>query len=391
MLKEKQKNVNYFELLSESLQAFHNYTLFFARDNYFEVLFSSNKKKTAILAQKVRKAINEHKQLVFFDDASWHLTIKQTDHFSLATLDRLEKNSHYQDKPQRDLNYISSIYSICYDQHFFKLLDYYAGLPTPVCIAGADGLRKTYLSRLIAKKAGKNHLPLIEISLSNHEELEQAITDNSSPFFENNNLVQISGIEKMRQGDLHDFFTFIRKSNLASRNKLVFLISQAYGTKLTVDFPNDLNVNQLFLKPLNEMSYEVFNQLVRSILNDFSLKTGKTFSGVSDTALDLLSSYAWPHNYREFIQVLTTALATATGPILKGKDIEEILDQFSIAEKSRPEQTVDSTHNLETKGQTLHDAIVQIIKDKLKENHGNKTKTALELNISRATLWRYLK
>lgn len=390
LLKEKQKNINYFTLLSESLSAFHDYTLFFEKNNYFNVLFSTNKKKADSLAQKIRKATNDHKQIITFDNCSWHISNKQTESFSVVTVDNLGKLPQQNHEFRYDFEYISSIYSICYNKHFFKLLDYYAALTTPVCLVGADGLVKEYLCSLIAQKIRNQELPPVLLTLSNHEDLLEATTDTNSIFFENHRLIQLSGIEKMNRADQLELFDFIRKSNLASRNKLVFLVNQPYGTKLDIDFPDFLNVNQLFLKSLNEMSYEIFNQLVHSILNDFSLKTGKTFSGVSDTALDQLSSYPWPHNYREFIKVLTTALATSTGPILKGKDIADVLHQFSIVEKSKA-TNFSKTKTSNYAELTLHDIIVQQIKQILKENSGNKTKTAKQLDISRATLWRYLK
>lgn len=390
LLKEKQKNVNYFSLLSESLKSFHDYTLFFEKGNYFNILFSTNKKKADSLAQKIRKALSEHKQILVFDDSSWHMLVKQTKSFSIVMIDNLGQLSQQNRVPEYDFEYISSIYSICYDKHFFKLLDYYSDLATPLCLVGEEGLAKEYLCSLIVRRIRNQKLKPILLTLSNHEEIHKAITNTNSPFFENHHLIQLSGIEKLSQNDQLDLFDFIHESNLASRNKLVFLIDQPYGTKLSVVFPDSLNVNHLFLKPLSEMSYEIFNQLVHSILNDFSLKTGKTFSGVSDTALDQLSSYPWPQNYREFINVLTTALATSSGPILRGKDIADILRQFATAEKSKP-QILNKKKATNYTKLNLHDIIVQEIKQVLKENRGNKTKTAKQLDISRATLWRYLK
>lgn len=388
LLREKETNINYFNLLSETLAAFHNYTLFFEKDNYFNVLFSTNKKKAAFLAKKVRKALSDATPIVTWANSSWHVVVTQTTNFSIATLDYLGK-APSSSQTHFDADYISSVYSTCYDNQFFKLLRHYSHLQAPVAIIGADGLEKEYLGSLIFKET--DAAAPIQISLSDHESLSKALADNDSIFFDNHHLIQITGLEKLPASDQNDFFEFIRKSNLDGRNKLIFLITQPYGTKLNISFPDYLTVNELFLKPLNAMSYDVFNQLVHSILNDFNLKTGKTFSGISDTALDHLSSYPWPHNYREFIHVLTTALAVADAPILKGKDIDLILTQLAVSEKSQPEQAALKAASPAHRGLSLHDIIVQDIKQALKENNGNKTKTAKELNISRATLWRYLK
>lgn len=389
LLDEKQKNNNYYQLLSANIKANHDYTIFFSKDNYFQVIFASDKKKSENIAQKIRKAISNKKQIIIFDNKTWHLEIKKINNYSIATLDKLGDLNKTNSKANYDHEDIASIYSICYNHHFFKLLNYYAKLTSAICIVGMPGLYSKYVANLIGEIRSQN---AIFINLKNIRIFQKLLKDNDSIFFNNQQLLVISGLENLNRQEQTDFFNFVVNSKLDSRNKLIFLIEQTYGTKLQIRFPNYVPVKEIFLKPLNEMSYNTFNLLVHAIFNHFSLKTGKTFTGISDPALDRLSSFPWTQNYQEFINVLTTALETATGPILTTKDIEDTLQHFTMVKKAQPTNEISPLNESTIhKGNTLHELIVEDIKRVLAENDGNKTKTAQQLDISRATLWRYLK
>lgn len=387
ILSEKQENNNYYELLINYLKVFHSYTIFFKDQKYSEIIFATDKNKSKVIAKKIRKAIKEQKNIILFEKKKWHLITKKTDKYFIVSLDALGKEKN-QDTHHYDENYIPAIYSICYSKHFFKLINYYAKSELPLNIISSPGMEPSYLIDLIAKNRKQKS---ITINLKDDKKLNYLITKQDSPFFNNNSLLIITGLQLLDTKSLNKFFNFLFESNLTTRNKIIFLIEQSYGTKLNINFPKSLQLNQIILDPLCTISYDTFNLLVHSFFNHFSLITGKTFTGISDTALDKLTSYSWPNNYKEFIQVLLTSLQTSSGPILKGKEVEDTLQHFSLIEKTKPTLHTEIITNKDTKDKTLHDIIVENIRRKLIENNGNKTKTAQQLDISRATLWRYLK
>ena len=258
----------------------------------------------------------------------------------------------------------------------------------PLSIVSSPGLEPEYLLDLISQVRNQKYR---RVNISNEKKLINLITNQSSPFFDNNNLLVITNMEKLNFKNSNIFFKFLLDSNLATRNKIVFLNEQTYGTKINITFPKSLHLNQIILDPLNTVSYDKFNLLVHSIFNRFNLIAGKTFTGISDTALDRLTSYSWSNNYQEFIQVLLTLMKTSPGPILKGTEVEDTLQHFALIEKAKPTLTTEIVTHKDIKNKTLHDIIVDNVKSVLAENNGNKTKTAQQLNISRATLWRYLK
>lgn len=387
ILLERQDNHNYYELLTNYLKISHKYTLFSQDNNFSKIVFSSDKNKSNFLAKKIRKAIKSNNRILRFDKQKWHLIIKKTDKYFIANIDSLgadkENNSHSYDQ-----NYIPIIYSICHDKHFFNLINYYATSSLPLSIVSSPGLEPEYLLDLISQVRNQKYR---RVNISNEKKLINLITNQSSPFFDNNNLLVITNMEKLNFKNSNIFFKFLLDSNLATRNKIVFLNEQTYGTKINITFPKSLHLNQIILDPLNTVSYDKFNLLVHSIFNRFNLIAGKTFTGISDTALDRLTSYSWSNNYQEFIQVLLTLMKTSPGPILKGTEVEDTLQHFALIEKAKPTLTTEIVTHKDIKNKTLHDIIVDNVKSVLAENNDNKTKTAQQLNISRATLWRYLK
>lgn len=387
ILLERQDNHNYYELLTNYLKISHKYTLFSQDNDFSKIFFSSDKNKSNFLAKKIRKAIKSNNRILRFDKQKWHLIIRKTDKYFIANIDSLgadkENNSHSYDQ-----NYIPIIYSICHDKHFFNLINYYATSSLPLSIVSSPGLEPEYLLDLISQVRNQKYR---RVNISNEKKLINLITNQSSPFFDNNNLLVITNMEKLNFKNSNIFFKFLLDSNLATRNKIVFLNEQTYGTKINITFPKSLHLNQIILDPLNTVSYDKFNLLVHSIFNRFNLIAGKTFTGISDTALDRLTSYSWSNNYQEFIQVLLTLMKTSPGPILKGTEVEDTLQHFALIEKAKPTLTTEIVTHKDIKNKTLHDIIVDNVKSVLAENNGNKTKTAQQLNISRATLWRYLK
>lgn len=123
-----------------------------------------------------------------------------------------------------------------------------------------------------------------------------------------------------------------------------------------------------------------------ALINDFDLLNGTTITNVADTARDLLSSYNWPNNYDEFLEVFLNSLTISKKPIVSSEIIENNLNQ--ARKQDEYQSNYIQSHVKEDK--SLNKKIMNYINEVLAENNGNKSKTARDLKISRATLWRYL-
>lgn len=130
-----------------------------------------------------------------------------------------------------------------------------------------------------------------------------------------------------------------------------------------------LRVIQLNLPSLRERSADI-PELVYYYVNQLSSKFGKSCIEVDSQAMEVLQSYPWPGNIRELRNVLEQALFNMDGNIVLPNDL--------------PAELIDFRKNLDD------DEKEQIVKA-IESAEGNITKAAVQLGISRATMYRKIK
>jgi formate hydrogenlyase transcriptional activator len=109
------------------------------------------------------------------------------------------------------------------------------------------------------------------------------------------------------------------------------------GGSFRSDLYYRLNVFPLDAPPLRSRKGDI-PLLVNFFLNKFSKKLGKEVRGVSQIAMESLSSYTWPGNVRELQNVIERAVVLARGPIV---NIDESLFQASPAIQKSPLSTLE--------------------------------------------------
>jgi DNA-binding NtrC family response regulator len=157
-----------------------------------------------------------------------------------------------------------------------------------------------------------------------------------------------------------------------------------------------LNVVNIELPPLRERGEDV-SLLLNHYLKIAAEENGKTCDGFSDEAINLLCAYPWPGNVRELRNCVERMVVMSRGPMLSIGDIPydirtRLFDEYAGDDKSDDhfsqqnhfEDDHDDDMNLDE--QEKH-----MIIRALEECHGNKTKAAEKLGISRRTMYRKLK
>jgi DNA-binding NtrC family response regulator len=142
-----------------------------------------------------------------------------------------------------------------------------------------------------------------------------------------------------------------------------------------------LAVILLRLPPLRERGEDVLT-LAQHFLRRFGAKYGKQAERLDPRARDLLLSYPWPGNVRELSHVIERAVLWSKGPML---DVEH------LALEVPPDQVETGTDAamLPTNrpaGMELEQWERSLIEQALRESHGNQTRAAQRLGISRDTL-----
>jgi DNA-binding NtrC family response regulator len=140
-----------------------------------------------------------------------------------------------------------------------------------------------------------------------------------------------------------------------------------------------LKVVELSVPALRDRRDDILH-LARVMLADAALRMGRKISGLVPRAADQLLRYEWPGNVRELENAMERAVALARGSRVELDDLpEEIRRAFPkpVAGKGAV--------------QPLSDVEKEYILAVLELNGGNQTRTAEQLRIGTATLYRKLK
>jgi two-component system response regulator AtoC len=136
-----------------------------------------------------------------------------------------------------------------------------------------------------------------------------------------------------------------------------------------------LGAMPLYLPPLRARSREDMRETVRALISELRRGVPDAPHEVSAEALELIGSYPWPGNVRELRNVLERALLLARGtstvlPAHLPAEVRGAGDDLSVPHVSRTLAEVERAH----------------IDRTLRAHSANRTRTARELGISRATL-----
>jgi transcriptional regulator with PAS, ATPase and Fis domain len=139
-----------------------------------------------------------------------------------------------------------------------------------------------------------------------------------------------------------------------------------------------LNVVQLHVPPLRGRREDIL-PLARLLLADAAERCGRPVTGLSPRAADQLLRYAWPGNVRELENAMERAVALGRGNHVELDDLpEEVRAAIPTPTVSGPVRVLDEVEK---------DYILAV----LDVNGGNQTRTAEQLGIGSATLYRKLK
>lgn len=139
-----------------------------------------------------------------------------------------------------------------------------------------------------------------------------------------------------------------------------------------------LRVVPIAIPPLRERKEDIL-PLARALLAAASRRLRRKIAGFTPAALQQLLRYHWPGNVRELENTVERAVALATGDRV---DVEDLPDEVK-----GPSLVTVVPGTIRPLGEVERGYILAA----LKVNGGNKTKTARQLGLSSATLFRRLK
>ena len=151
--------------------------------------------------------------------------------------------------------------------------------------------------------------------------------------------------------------------------------------RFRLDLYYRLNVIPISLPPLREKRREDIPDLAHFFMKRFSLETKKSFSEISQDALNRLLAYDWPGNVRELANVIERAIVLGLGPRMTLEDLPP-----TIASIGSKEPSVGLSYS-----KNIGACRRQLILRALSESQGNRAAAAKALGLQRTYLSRLLK
>ena len=278
-----------------------------------------------------------------------------------------------------------------------RILDKIAasGSQSPVLILGETGVGKEHAAKYFAQRRNKPII-CINIAATAKDLVESTLFGAKKGAFTGAHSDTIGWVEKAHRGLM--FLDEIGDASMQVQAKLLRVIQekeiQRLGStetkKIDVQFvtathhdldqltkqgffredlKQRLSTFRVYIPPLRER-FEDIEFLTRIFVAEFSKKQVE----IKDCAFEALLSHSWPGNVRELKNVVENALILSDKSTLDGDGIRDIIGtkEVKVLEIDTP-------------------IAIQKLKRTLEKNNGNRTKTAIELGVNLATIYRRIK
>lgn len=161
------------------------------------------------------------------------------------------------------------------------------------------------------------------------------------------------------------------------------LLEEVHAKRFREDLYYRLNVISLSVPALRDRSEDV-PLLGQYFLEKYTAKNRKRIKGFTPQVMDAMLKYDWPGNVRELENAVERAVIMAAGEFITERDMPLCFTSQIPVEKSAPD-------GVDLAGQSLEQIERQAIIATLEAAGGNKSKTARQLGITRATLHNKMK
>ena len=289
----------------------------------------------------------------------------------------------------------------------FDLIRNAARSDAPVIVYGESGTGKEMVSRAIHEEGLRRNGPFIKVNCAalNESLLESELFGHVKGAFTGAFREREGRFEAAHTGDI--FLDEVGDLPLSTQIKLLRVLEEKVIERvgdqrpIPVDvriitatnrdlqdlvgrgaFREDLfyriNVIPIRVPPLRRRLEDI-PLLAESFFRRIRLKSGKPIEGMSNAALELLSSHAWPGNVRELRSAFEYAFVSCPGPIIEPDHFpHHISDPDARVCTEMPPEKIE-----EIKRQRLANA--------LRQSRGNQSETARILGISRTSVWSQMK
>lgn len=259
-------------------------------------------------------------------------------------------------------------------------------------ISGENGTGKmnVAIESFLNQDVNSNNLYVVNCNLINNSLWEYLINVNDGPFLLEGNTILFDNVENFKMSDLEKLINITESTRFLNNNNIIFTYnSDNQNDKLVNILKYKLGCKSIYLKSLRFRKGEL-NYIITILINKLNIENNLNIIGFEPEALQNIINYSWPGNINQLEHSLKELMVNTKGHYINNSKVEQLLSNLKVIDnfnenKNKLNLNVNYTENL-----TLKEYNKSIIEYKLKENDGNKTKTAKILGISRTTLWRML-
>lgn len=298
----------------------------------------------------------------------------------------------YLNKKDAEEHFFNSFYNVtgamCEIQESIKQ---FSQCTSPIVIIGENGTGKTQIAHALYVQSPLQSNPLITIdcSLVNDKNWKFLTNHYNSPLNDNNNTIYFKNVDELPENQYRQLLSILLDMNLCKRNRILFACVNKDGINISnacLKLINTLSCLSILLPPLRERAADI-PTLSSLYLGTLNVELAKQIIGFEPEAMLLIQQYNWPYNHTQFKRVLRELALLTTTPYISTQDVQTLLKK---EQASLPNQPIADSIGLNL-NRSLDEINYDIINQVLLETGGNQTIAAKRLEISRTTLWRYIK
>ena len=243
--------------------------------------------------------------------------------------------------------------------------------PAPVLLQGETGTGKGWVARAIHNRSKRSTGPFVEVPGAGRSALDHLELADRGTLF-------VDGIEELEPGlqaRLHDVLGGGDTRDvrvIAATNRE--LVREVEAGRFRGDLHHRLNVAPLTVPPVRERTREDRLDLITRLLADLKAQLPECPTECSGDVMERLLSAPWPGNVRGVRNGVERSMILARGhAAIGGEHLPNDLRQRAPTERRYQALSLSEVER-------------QHIERTLRHHGGNRTRAALELGISRATL-----
>lgn len=263
----------------------------------------------------------------------------------------------------------------------------------PVLVYGEKGTCKEQVIKYLYINSNWSNKPLVIIDcfMLKKKAWDYLMEHHNSPLALENCTIYIKNIDLLSPLQRKQLLANLMEMSVCKRNRVLCSSICEGGTSISSagkDFLETLCCLTLHIPPLRSDT-DSFSMMVHKYINYVNLELKKEVRGAEPGAIEKLKAYEWPHNYMQFQRVLDELILTCVDGTIHESDVDRVLEEEqAIVTVKKYENPMQKQMDL---NQSLEKITRDIIDQVLEEENGNRTSAANRLEISRSTLWRYLK